>query len=121
MDELNYELHDNLESRMAGTVIHAVRKTFLWPLLKKMLKLDDFSKEIPRNMLRTVKLVNSLGEAIQEELKKRDAAFEKEHGLPMSYMDFYAALEDFRKEDLELYKNRKTRKHAKFHKLFRTR
>lgn len=121
MEKKNHELKDNMKSRMAGGIIYSVRRTFLWPLVKKLLKLDDFSKEIPRNMLKTVTLVNQLGESMLTELKARDLAFEKKHGVPMSYMDFYKALEEMRVEDLKIYENRKTRKKSKIHKYIRER
>lgn len=119
MTKKDYELKDNTKSRLAGTLIYDVRRTFMWPMVKKLLKLDDFSKEIPRNMIRTVTIINQLGESLLIELKERDLAYEKKHGVPMSYMDFYRELEEMRKSDLALYKNSK--KESKFHKLIRPR
>lgn len=119
MNQKNYQLKDNFTSRMAGGPIYFIRKTFMWPLVKKMLKLDDFSKEVPRNMLQTVALINEIGVFLQTELKKRDDAFEATHGLPMGMMDLYKALEEIREQDLKLYQLRKTRKQAKLHKIFR--
>jgi hypothetical protein len=121
MENKDYELKDDMKSKMAGGIIYSVRRTFLWPLVKKILKLDDFSKEIPRNMLRTVTLINTLGAVMLEELHAKDLEFEKKHGVPMSYMDFYKALEEMRADDLKLYENKKTRKKAKFHKWIRPR
>jgi hypothetical protein len=117
LEKKNYVLKDNMKSKMAGGIIYDVRRTFMWPLVKKMLKLSDFSKEIPRNMVRTTALINQLGEVMLTELKKRDEAFEKVHGVPMSYMDFYKALEEMRMEDLKRYQNKK--KEALFHKFIR--
>lgn len=119
MDKDNYELNDNFKSKMAGGLIYDIRRTFLWPLVKRMMKLDDFSKEIPRNMIRTVTLVNELGEQLQAQLKNKDREFEKKYGIPMGQMDLYQALEEIRLEDLKLYQNKKTRKKSKFHKMFR--
>lgn len=119
MGTKNYELKDNLKSKMAGGVIYSARRTFLWPLVKKILGVKDFSKEIPRNMLKTVSLINELGELMLAELKARDLAFEKEHGVPMTYLEFYRTLEEMRREDLKLYQNKKTRKKSKIHKLIR--
>lgn len=121
MENKNYELKDDMKSKMAGGIIYSVRRTFLWPLVKKVLGLDDFSKEIPRNMLRTVTLINELGAELQAELAAKDLEFEKTHGVPMSYMDFYKTLEEMRQEDLKLYETKKTRKKAKFHKWIRPR
>lgn len=121
MEHKDYELKDDMKSKMAGGIIYSVRRTFLWPLVKKILKLDDFSKEIPRNMLRTVTLINELGAVMLAELQAKDLEFEKKHGVPMSYMDFYKTLEEMRAEDLKLYENKKTRKKAKFHKWIRPR
>lgn len=120
MENKNYVLKDNLKSRMAGGFIYKVRRTFLWPLVKKMLKLEDFSKEIPANMLQTMTLMNSLGEQMLAELQKRDLAFEKKFNVPMGQIDLYTALEEMRQKDLELYKNKKTRKLARLHNLFRS-
>lgn len=119
MVKKDYELKDNMKSRMAGTVIYNIRRTFMWPMVKKLLKLDDFSKEVPRNMIRTVAILNQLGENLLIELKARDLAYEKKYGVPMSYMDFYRELEDMRISDLELYK--KDKKKSKIHKFIRPR
>ncbi|MBY0516804.1 MAG: hypothetical protein K2P81_07855 [Bacteriovoracaceae bacterium] len=119
MENKGYKLHDSTKSKMAGGVIYSVRRTFIWPLVKRVLGLDDFSKEIPRNMLSTVTLIGELGEEIHQHLKARDEAFEKTHGVPMSYLDFYQALEEIRQNDLKLYSNKKTKKQAKIHKLIR--
>lgn len=119
MENKHYTLRDNFKSKMAGSVIYTARKTFLWPLVKKVLKLDDFSKEIPRHMVKTLSLVNDLGGAIHQELKKKDLEFEKTYGVPMSYTDYYRTLEEMRVRDLELYENKKTRKKSKFHKIIR--
>lgn len=120
MEKKNYYMKDNIKSRMAGGIIYNVRRTFMWPLVKKLLKLDDFSKEIPRNMLKTVSLINELGSHMLVDLKERDLAFEKEHGVPMTYMDFYRALEEMRAHDLKLYENKKTRKKSVIHKYIRS-
>jgi hypothetical protein len=119
MENQNYEFRDNLKSRMAGGVIYHVRRTFMWPLVKKILKLEDFSKEIPKNMLKTVTLVNELGSVMLSDLKSRDLDFEKKYGVPMTYMDFFRALEEMRAQDLKLYQNKKTRKKSKIHKFIR--
>lgn len=119
MSNKNYLLRDNMKTKMAGGIIYDVRRTFLWPLVKKVLKLNDFSKEIPRNMVQTTALINELGDAMLKELKKRDEAFEKANGVPMSAIDMYRALEDMRVSDLKLYESKKTRKQAFIHKLIR--
>lgn len=119
MNDYNYELVDNLKSKMAGGVIYKARRSFLWPLVKKSLKLDDFSKEIPSNMLSTVTLVNQIGEVLVAEMKTLDKAFELKHGIPMSARDMALALEKLRQEDFILYKNKKTRKKALFHSMIR--
>jgi hypothetical protein len=121
MENKNYELHDSMKSKMAGGIIYTLRRTFAWPLVKLILSLDDFSKEIPRNMLSTVKLVDELGSEILVELEKRDIEFEKKNGVPMTYMDFYKELEEMRVKDLELYNNKETRSSSKFHKYIRPR
>jgi hypothetical protein len=74
---MEIELKDNMKSRRAGGVIYSSRRTFLSLVVKKFLTLDDFSKEILRNMLKTVTLVNQLGEVMLTDLKARDIAFEK--------------------------------------------
>lgn len=119
MNEHDYVLVDTMKSKMAGGVIHKVRKTFLWPLVKKMLKIDDFSKEVPGNMLSTVALINQIGEVLVQEMKAQDVAFEKKHGIPMSALEMSDALEKYRAADLKLYENKKTRKQSKIHSMIR--
>lgn len=118
MDTQNYVLKDNFTSTMAHGPVYYARKTPLWGLVRRALDLKDFSKEIPKNMLSTVTLIDELGGVLGAELKKRDTEFEKKHGIPMTYMDFYRVLEEIRVQDLALYQNKKTRKQAKFHKIF---
>lgn len=117
MRENNYKLKDNFKSKMAGGFIYKIRKTFLWPLVKKMLKLDDFSREVPSHMIKLVSLINEIGEQLQAELREKDLAFETMYGVPMGYMDMYRELEGIRKRDFEIYKI--SPKQAKFHKIFR--
>lgn len=119
MDEHQYELKDNFKAKMAGGMIHKVRKTFLWPVVKKMLKLEDFSKEIPSRMLKTMSLINDLGEGILVELKKRDDTHLKEFGIPMTHIDLSKELDKMRDEDLKTFENKKLKKTAFIHNLLR--
>ena len=119
MNERHYQLHDSIKSKMAGGVIFDVRRTVLWPTVKKLLKLSDFSKEIPRKMIRTVELLNELGTPLLERLRAQDDAFKARTGWSMTYQELYQAMEDFRAQDEALYQNRSTRKQSKFHKVFR--
>jgi hypothetical protein len=119
MDHKNYELHDSFTSKMAGGIIYSARRTFMWPLVKKLLKIDDFSKEIPRKMVRTVALLNQIGDELLAVVQEKDIEFKAKHGWPMTYLELYKTLEDLRVKDEELYRNKKTRKQSKFHKFFR--
>lgn len=119
MDEKNYVLKDNLKSKMAGGIIYDARRSAFWPLVKMAMGLEDFSKEIPRKMLRTVTLLKDIGGVLLKEVKEKDQAFEKEHGMPMNYMELYKTLENFRKRDFDLYTNKKTKKKSLFHAWFR--
>lgn len=117
MNEENYVLSDTFKSKLAGGLIYKLRHSFAWPLLKKIPGMPDFSKEIPSNMISTVQLMEQLSTPLYWELKAKDQAFEKEHGLPMSGPEFDKVLEEFRLKDLALWQNKKTRKKAKFHKM----
>jgi hypothetical protein len=119
MNEYDYQLVDSMKSKMAGGLIWKVRRTFLWPLVKKALKIDDFSKEIPSNMLSTVTLVNQIGEVLVQEMKAQDLEFEKKYGVPMNASDMAQALEKYRQEDLARYQNKKTRKLSTIHSMIR--
>ena len=119
MNEYDYQLVDSAKSKMAGGIIWKVRRTFLWPLVKKALKLDDFSKEIPSNMLSTVTLINQIGEVLVQEMKMMDLSYEKKHGVPMSGIEMSQALERYRLDDLSRYQNKRTRKLSKIHSMLR--
>jgi hypothetical protein len=86
-----------------------------------MLKLSDFSKEIPSNMLGAVTLFNQISGVLLAELKKQDLAFEQEHGMPMPPVVMARALEEWRRKDLALYQNRANRSESKIHKVLRPR
>lgn len=119
MDYEGYRLVKTGESRMAAGPIWVIRKTFLWPFVKRMLKVEDFSKEVPRPMLSTVMLLNGIGEKLLDYLRSSDQAHEARTGWPMTYQQLYAALDELREKDYALYLDKKTRKQSLFHKLFR--
>jgi hypothetical protein len=119
MNEEGYELKDSFKSKMAGGFVYKMRRTFLWPLVKKILKLSDFSKEIPKNMVKTVALIDQIGGSIFLELKARDEAFEQNHKMPMTSVDLMNELEKIRLEDLKTYSHKKTRQKAIFHRWLR--
>ena len=119
MNERHYQLHDSMKSKMAGGLIFDLRRTFMWPMVKKLLKLDDFSKEIPRKMIRTVELLSELGMPLIEKLREIDNAHKLQTGWSMTEQELMQAMEDFRAQDEELYRNRTTRKQSKFHQFFR--
>jgi len=112
MDERGDVLHPTLTSKLAHGLIYDLRRTFLWPLVRKALKVDDFSKEVPRSMVGTVALLNPFGEGLLHELKRRDQAQVAKTGAPMTYLDLDHALEDLRRQDEPVYARRKTRKHS---------
>jgi len=112
MDERGYVLHPNLTAKLARGLIYDLRRTFLWPLVRKALKVDDFSKEVPRSMVGTVALLNPFGEGLLHELKQRDEAQEAKTGIPMTYLDLDRALEELRTRDESLFARRKTRKQS---------
>jgi hypothetical protein len=120
MDTRGYQLHDSMTSKLAGGLIWKLRRTFLWPLVKKILK-KDFSDEVPAKMLRTVTLLEQIGTEMLKEIRQKDLEFQKRTGWPMTYQELYQVMEDFRTKDEALYNSgkRKVRKQAKFHKYFR--
>ena len=119
MDQYGYELRETPRSWVAGHVVWNSRSTFLWPMVQRTLKLQDFSKEIPQTTFQTVALLNELGGILLKYLHERDDEFEKATGWPMTYQDLYRTMDELRQKDLETYKNRKTRKHSLFHFAFR--
>ena len=114
VDQDGYQLRDTGTSRFAGAFIWRARKHFIWPLVQKILKIQDFSKDIPRNLFQTVVLLNQVGEIFLSHTNSADAAFETQTAWPMTYQDLYQSLEDYRVEDLALYQNKKTRKKSEF-------
>lgn len=119
MDVEGYILYDSMKSKMAGGIIYSARHSFLWPLVRKTLKLDDFSKEIPRKMLRTVTILNQIGTELLAHVREKDRLFQLKSGLPMSPRHLAKTLEDFRQDDLNFYLKKGTRKQSKFHAWFR--
>jgi hypothetical protein len=66
-----------------------------------------------------VTLINELGAVLLEELARQDRAFEAAHGVPMPPVAMARALEDWRRKDHALYRDRATRRESKIHKYFR--
>jgi hypothetical protein len=112
MDQEHYTLHPDLMARIARGPVWTLRHTFLWPVVRKILGVDDFSREIPRSMVGTVKLLGEYGEGVQKELQKRDDAHFAATGLYMTYNELYDALEQMKTDDLAVYSNRHTRKNS---------
>lgn len=119
IDEDGYSLRHSFKSRLAGSVIYEARKTFLWPLAKKLTGAPQFPKDMPPTQLETMTLLNQIGEKILAELRARDAAFERANGVPMTYVDLYASLEELRARDLADYMAKKTRSRSIFHRWLR--
>lgn len=118
MDDHGYELRRNIKAKMA-LPIWLIRRTFLWPLVRRALKIQDFSKEVPVRMLRTMSMMNDIGEVLLNVVKHADHEYEKKNGVPMSYAELMQVLEKFRRDDLTLYEDPKTSKNSTLHKLFR--
>ena len=120
MDQDAYVLHSSTKSWAAGGVIWDVRRTPLWPVVKKVLGLDDFSAEIPRNMVSTVELIGELAGGMLKNLTLRDALHELSTGMPMTYIELYQALEQMRADDSKTYQDSTTRKNSIILKYLRT-
>jgi len=116
MDRDRYKLQKTLDSRMAAP-IWLIRKTALWPLIQKMLKIEDFSKEVPPRMMRTLILVTNVGEILLEAAQNAEKEFEAKTGVPMTYKQLYDVLEKYRSADARVYL--KDKKEAKLHRAFR--
>ncbi len=117
MDQ-GYRIVPTTKAKMAAGPIRIARKTFLWPLVQKLIHADDFSKEIPGPMLKTVVMMNAIGEVLLNEAWQSDLAYERKTGWPMTYDQLYAMLDDYRARDAAIYANPATRNRAAFHKLF---
>lgn len=100
--ELNYEFHDTLKSTTAKHIIRPSRKTFLWPLLRK-LGVPNIDSEIPKNLLGTMTVLAQVGEIILTELYDIDSRYITEYGRSMTSQQLKSFLEKLRYEDLKSY------------------
>lgn len=116
MDRDGYKLQKTTESRLVP-VIWFLRKTWTWPIVKLAMGLDDFSKEVPPRMMRTLVLVSNVGEIMLKAVQKADQDFEAKTGVPMTYRQLYDVLEKYRSDDARVYLARK--KNSELHKYFR--
>ena len=112
MDNDQYELVPSFNSKMAHGIVWDARHTFLWPAVKKLLGISDFSKQVPRDMVATVDLIEQLGNGVLKVLSARDQAHEVATGYPMTYLELYQELETIRAEDQITFHNPKTRKNS---------
>ncbi|MBC7396326.1 MAG: hypothetical protein H7333_02690 [Bdellovibrionales bacterium] len=118
MDQDDSTLHPSMKSKLARGPIWTLRRTFLWPLVKKILK-KDFSKEVPRNMVGTLALITQLADGMLAELQTRDTAYALKTGYHFTYVQLYAELEKIKLEDKPIFENRRTRKHSIIFKYLR--
>jgi len=115
VNELNYGLMDTGKSKFAGGFVWPARRTFLWPMVRTILGLSDFSRDIPKPVFKSFALLNQVGEGLLKELRKRDVEFEKRTGWAMTYIDLTNELERLRQDDLQVYINPDTRYRSKLH------
>jgi hypothetical protein len=121
MDQDAFTLHPSFKSKLASGLIYKIRRTIFWPVVKFALHLDNFSKEIPSNMVGTVTLIGEFGTKVQAELQKRDLAHEAKTGFAMTYLDLYRELEVMRAEEETAYaQNPKTLKKSLILKYLRS-
>jgi|GEM_PF-1698367 len=84
------------------------RKTFFWPLVNKLFKVD-FSKEVPARMLRTLYFVNKVGKHLTEKIWELEDLHYVSRQLYLSPDEIRAALNQYKNQDLALYRSKKTR------------
>ncbi len=104
MDNKAFKLQPTLKSKLAKGLIYDLRHTFAWPVVRKLMGIDDFSAEVPRAMLSTVAIITELGEGVQKELEARDEAYFNKTGLRMTYLDLYKELDQMLETDQEIFK-----------------
>ena len=119
MNNDNYVLIPSFESKIAHGLVWDARHSFLWPVVKKLLGVSDFSKEVPRSMVATVDLLGQIGDGVLKKLKTLDQEHEEATGYPMTYLELYQALENIRAEDQVVYSDKSTRKNSILFKYFR--
>jgi hypothetical protein len=90
-----------------------------WPFFVKAPETTTLPKRVPHKILYTASQLSSVTNILLSELSKEDHAFKKVNSVPMSAGELKNALEKFRTEDLERWKNPKTRAKSKFHAFFR--
>ena len=112
MDNENAVLHPSFKSKLAQGLIFKLRRTRLWPAVRKLLKTPDFSEEIPRNMLGTMALITQMGDGMLKELKSRDQLQFIETGFHFTYLELYKELDSMKLIDKQKFENRKTRKRS---------
>jgi hypothetical protein len=122
MVKYHYELRRGFKARMTMP-IWLIRRTFLWPMLSNYLHdkfgvPSDLSKEIPLKMMRTMNMMQDIGEVLLNLVKDADSKYQAKVGEPMSFFQIADMLEKFRKDDLALYSNPRTRKQSTLHKKF---
>lgn len=111
MKDYDYKFIPNMESKIAKNIFPAARphERSLWPLTRGLIKMakgidiPNFQKDIPGTILSLEAYTNSIGAVLLQEIRTRDEAFIKEHGVPMTYLELYQTINDFRESDFELY------------------
>ncbi|MBT7610132.1 MAG: hypothetical protein HN576_10265 [Bacteriovoracaceae bacterium] len=112
MENLNYQLDPKFGTSVKSRASWLLRRT---PLVGRLLR-NKFPKNMSTAQLRLFIVLDNVGEVLKTELLKK----QKEMKRPMSPIEMFTILDQFREKDYKTWKNkmRFRRNKAIFHKLF---
>lgn len=101
MNDLKYKFHWTMKSVVAENLIYPSRPTPLWPLVQKLTGSPDIDKEIPRETLGVMTVLNQTGDLLLAELRKQDDAYLFRYHRPMTNKQLRDVLENIRRTDIK--------------------
>ncbi|MGZ3805399.1 MAG: hypothetical protein ACXVB4_14380 [Pseudobdellovibrionaceae bacterium] len=107
MNDLHYNFHWTVKSIIAEDVVKPLRYTPLWPLLRTLPGdvVPNIDKEVPRETLGVMKVLDQVGNYLLQELRKQDNVYTLQHHRPMTNEQLRVALENIRRSGLKSFDN----------------
>ena len=106
MANRGYELNHDGATLVAQYLVWPLRKTPLFPMIRKLGKMPEIPEGTPRKFFITLAQLNTTAELIYDQVIERDKETIKKTGWPMTSNQLASLIEEIRLDDLDRYMRR---------------
>lgn len=105
MDKYSYQMYDSGWTTIKKHVVWNLRR---WPLFSDWLK-EKLPTNMSKSVIATVTTLNRVSAILQSHIEKENVAHVKATGIPLTPREMQEKLEELRRSDLDLWKNRRSK------------